>query len=85
METTTYAAGAWTLPAVPLRPLMVRVFVPGHALAEQSVARGRSGPVKIVMPAGSKLHLARRELGELVLYALSPAPADAALMQFVMP
>ena len=37
------------------------------------------------LPAGSRLHLARREMGPLVLYALSQSAAADALGEFVMP
>ena len=37
------------------------------------------------LPADSTLHLARRELGSLVLYALSASPADDTLAGFVAP
>ena len=37
------------------------------------------------LPAASTLHLARRELGSLVLYALSTSPADDTLAGFVAP
>ena len=38
----------------------------------------------VELPAGSRLHLARRELGEVVLYALSTSPPDATLAQFAL-
>jgi hypothetical protein len=37
-----------------------------------------------VLPPDSELHLSRREVGGLVLYSLSQAPA-AAIEQFVVP
>lgn len=37
------------------------------------------------LPQDSDLHLARRELGDLVLYAVADAPPDRALAQFVLP
>ncbi len=37
------------------------------------------------LPAGSTLHLARREMGSVVLYALSAAPAPDTLAGFVGP
>ena len=40
---------------------------------------------RVELPADSPLHLARRELGGVVLYALSKAPPRAALDQFVLP
>lgn len=43
----------------------------------------RADDPKVELPASSRLHLARRELGSLVLYALSPAPSGAALTDFV--
>lgn len=39
----------------------------------------------VALPDDSELYLARRELGDLVLYALSPEPAAASLTQFVVP
>jgi len=39
----------------------------------------------VELPPGSPLHLARREVGDLVLYALSQSPAPAALEQFTVP
>jgi hypothetical protein len=39
----------------------------------------------VELPPGSRLHLARRELGDLVLYALSQSPSPTALEQFVVP
>ncbi len=39
----------------------------------------------IELPVGKSLHLARREVGKLVLYALSESPASAALGDFVAP
>lgn len=39
----------------------------------------------VELPAGSALHLARREVDDLVLYALSKSPPAAALEQFVVP
>ncbi len=44
-ETTTDAKGAWTLPGAPLRPLLVRAFVPERALIEQRIERNRAGSV----------------------------------------
>ncbi|MFO1076822.1 MAG: hypothetical protein U1E73_03750 [Planctomycetota bacterium] len=45
--------------------------------------KAKDRPVRL--PRGSDLHLARRELGDLVLYALADAPPDRALAQFVLP
>lgn len=42
----------------------------------------RSRDPRPVLPAGSRLHLARRELGPLVLYAVSSRANDRALAQF---
>jgi hypothetical protein len=39
----------------------------------------------VELPAGSALHLARREVGGLVLYALSESPARAVLTGFTVP
>ncbi len=39
----------------------------------------------VELPAGSPLRLARRELGDLVLYGLGAAPVEPALAQFVLP
>jgi len=40
---------------------------------------------KVELPAGSGLHLARREVGDLVLYALSKSPGVSALESFSVP
>lgn len=48
------------------------------------VVRAEDDP-RVELPADSPLHLARRELGGVVLYALSNAPPRAALDQFVLP
>lgn len=40
---------------------------------------------RVALPKGSDLHLARREVGDLVLYALSKMPAPGALDAFVVP
>jgi hypothetical protein len=51
-EVTTDAAGAWSLPAVPMRRLLVRVFAPGHALSDVEVERGTVAvPVRLVADA----------------------------------
>lgn len=39
----------------------------------------------VELPAGSDLHLARRELDGLVLYALSTSPASTTLAEFLVP
>ncbi|MCA8953750.1 MAG: hypothetical protein KDE27_29835 [Planctomycetes bacterium] len=43
----------------------------------------RTADPGVELPAGSRLHLTRRELGDVVLYALAPEPADAMLGEFV--
>jgi hypothetical protein len=48
------------------------------------VVRAEQDP-HVELPPGCALHLARREVGDLVLYALSQSPAPAALEQFVVP
>jgi hypothetical protein len=40
---------------------------------------------RVELPVASNLHLARRELGDLVLYSLSRSPTTAALDAFVLP
>lgn len=40
---------------------------------------------RVELPVASALHLARRELGDLVLYSLSRSPMTAALDAFVVP
>ena len=45
----------------------------------------RRNDPRVELPAGCSLHLARREVGDLVLYALSQRPGEAALAQFVVP
>ena len=37
----------------------------------------------VELPLGSDLRLSRRELDDLVLYALAPAPVEATLAAFV--
>ncbi|MCA8966686.1 MAG: hypothetical protein KDC48_17530, partial [Planctomycetes bacterium] len=39
----------------------------------------------VVLPAGSGLQLARREVGPLVLYSLGPTADEVALRQFAVP
>jgi hypothetical protein len=45
----------------------------------------RRNDPRIVLPDGCELHLARRVVGELVLYALSPSADTDALERFVAP
>lgn len=40
---------------------------------------------RVTLPQDSGLHLARREVGDLVLYAVSKAPGSDALASFVLP
>ena len=40
---------------------------------------------RVELPPGAEFHLARREVGELVLYALSKSPGSSALAAFVAP
>lgn len=40
--------------------------------------------VGVELPAGSPLHLARRTLGDVVLYAVSTTPPEATLAQFAL-
>ncbi|HEX6813934.1 MAG TPA: carboxypeptidase-like regulatory domain-containing protein [Planctomycetota bacterium] len=51
-ETTADAKGEWSLPMAPLRPLVVRAFVPGRPIAEQDVASGRAGDVRVAILPG---------------------------------
>ncbi|MCR9245028.1 MAG: hypothetical protein NXI31_08340 [bacterium] len=43
----------------------------------------RASDPRVTLPAGSGLHLSRRKIGELVLYALAPEPVTGSLAQFV--
>ena len=51
-ETTADAKGQWALPMAPLRPLVARAFAAGRPLGEAKVARGRTGDVRVAIPAG---------------------------------
>ncbi|MBL8752554.1 MAG: hypothetical protein JNK15_04570 [Planctomycetes bacterium] len=42
-ETTTDAKGKWSLPAAPLRPLLLRAFTPGVPVLELDIERDRDG------------------------------------------
>ncbi|HEX6812899.1 MAG TPA: hypothetical protein VF384_14845 [Planctomycetota bacterium] len=63
--------------------LAVLVRTNGDPVCVYVVPRGQDPKARL--PQGSTLHLARREIGALVLYALSESPAAETLAGFVGP
>jgi len=81
-EVVTDANGAWSLPAVPMRRLLLRVFAPGHALAEVQVERGTVAvPVRLIAdPAPPRrVQLKNWPVGGNVVVRVEPSAVERGL------